>query len=109
MKSLYVFLTGRRFIARTPRGGQVRIGTKSARARGGSRRPPRIGSTSGGGWLSPHPGWGCGGLPAGESRVESQVRLEPVPAAFAAEAGLLVPAERRRRVEAVERVRPDHT
>src|SRR4051794_29411898 len=39
--------------------------------------------------------------------LELQVRLEPVQAAFAAEARLLVAAERRRRVEAVERVRPD--
>src|SRR5687768_15477955 len=39
--------------------------------------------------------------------VEVQVRLEPVEAALAAEARLLVAAERRRRVEAVERVRPD--
>src|SRR5436190_16147229 len=38
--------------------------------------------------------------------LELQVRLEPVQAAFAAEARLLVAAERRRRVEAVERVRP---
>ena len=41
------------------------------------------------------------------SLVEPQVRLEPVAAALAAEAGLLVAAERRRRIEAVERVRPD--
>src|SRR2546430_6941740 len=39
--------------------------------------------------------------------VESQVRLEAVAAALAAEAGLLVAAERRRRVEPVVRVRPD--
>src|SRR3954468_19449704 len=38
--------------------------------------------------------------------LELQVRLEPVQAAFAAEARLLVAAERRRRIEAVERVRP---
>src|SRR4051794_34413316 len=38
--------------------------------------------------------------------VEGEVRLEPVQAALASEAGLLVPAERARRVEAVERVRP---
>src|ERR687888_467268 len=36
-----------------------------------------------------------------------EVRLEPVAAALAAEAGLLVAAERRGRVEAVVRVRPD--
>src|SRR4051795_3955493 len=40
-------------------------------------------------------------------RLQRQVWLEPVPPAFAAEAGLLVAAERRRRVEAVVRVRPD--
>ena len=39
--------------------------------------------------------------------LEPQVRLEPVAAALAAEAGLLVAAERRRRVEPVERVPPD--
>src|SRR5438445_4373091 len=39
--------------------------------------------------------------------VESQVRLEAVAAALAAEAGLLVAAERRRRVEPVVRVGPD--
>src|SRR5581483_4003737 len=39
--------------------------------------------------------------------VEGEVGLEPVQAALAAEAGLLVAAERARRVEAVERVRPD--
>src|SRR5881275_2997559 len=39
--------------------------------------------------------------------LEPQIRLEPVQAALAAEARLLVAAERRRRVEAVERVRPD--
>src|SRR5207247_89108 len=42
------------------------------------------------------------------SLVEPQVRLDPVASALAAEAGLLVAAERRGRVEAVERVRPDH-
>src|ERR1700759_5288190 len=39
--------------------------------------------------------------------VERQVRLEPVPAALAPEAGLLVAAERAPRGAAVERVRPD--
>src|SRR5207253_8458803 len=38
--------------------------------------------------------------------VEAEIRLEPVEAALAAEARLLVAAERRRRVEAVVRVRP---
>src|SRR6476661_1149168 len=38
--------------------------------------------------------------------VEVDVRLEPVASAFAAEAGFLVAAERRRRVEPVEGVRP---
>src|SRR4051794_25391858 len=38
---------------------------------------------------------------------EVEIWLQPVPAALAAEAGLLVAAERRARVEAVERVRPD--
>src|SRR6266513_2288332 len=38
--------------------------------------------------------------------VEVQVRLEAVAPALAAEARLLVAAERRRRIEAVERVRP---
>src|SRR5581483_5133654 len=42
------------------------------------------------------------------SVVEGEIRLEPVQAAFAAEARLLVAAERARRVEAVERVRPHH-
>src|SRR4029077_3232695 len=37
-----------------------------------------------------------------------EVRLQPVPAAFAAVTRLLVAAERRRRIELVERVRPDH-
>src|SRR5579871_6330554 len=37
-----------------------------------------------------------------------EVGLEAVPAAFPAEPGFLVAAERRRRVEPVERVRPDH-
>src|SRR5262245_59990718 len=41
------------------------------------------------------------------SFVERQVRLEPVPAALAAEARFLVAAERRGGVEAVVRVRPD--
>src|SRR5205085_10408842 len=45
---------------------------------------------------------------AAGSFVELQVRLEPVPAALTAEAGLLVAAERRGRIEAVERVRPHH-
>src|SRR5437867_2044308 len=40
--------------------------------------------------------------------VESQIGLETVAAALATEAGLLVPAERRRWIEAVERVRPHH-
>src|SRR4051794_5109188 len=40
-------------------------------------------------------------------RLEGQVWLEPVPSAFATEAGLLVAAERRSGVEAVVRVRPD--
>src|SRR5207302_7118801 len=44
-----------------------------------------------------------GRLPA----VEVEVRLEPVATALAAEARLLVAAERRGRVEAVVRVRPD--
>src|SRR3954447_22050086 len=39
--------------------------------------------------------------------VEGQVRVQPVQAALAAEPGLLVATERARRVEAVERVRPD--
>src|SRR3954451_22409991 len=39
--------------------------------------------------------------------LERQVWLEAVQAPLAAEAGLLVAAERARRVEAVERVRPD--
>src|SRR4051794_19048665 len=39
--------------------------------------------------------------------VEAHVRLHAVQAALATEAGFLVPAERARRVEAVERVRPD--
>src|SRR5690242_6813278 len=40
--------------------------------------------------------------------VEAQIRLEAVASTLAAETGLLVAAERRRRVEAVERVRPHH-
>src|SRR5438093_5310959 len=44
----------------------------------------------------------------GYSVLEAEVRREPVEPALAAEAGLLVAAERRRRVEAVVRVRPDH-
>src|SRR2546422_6439102 len=39
--------------------------------------------------------------------VESQIRLEAVAAALAAETGLLVAAERRRPIESVVRVRPD--
>src|SRR3954453_1927740 len=39
--------------------------------------------------------------------VEVDVRLQPVASALAAEAGFLVAAERRRRVEPVEGVRPD--
>src|SRR3954471_4580780 len=38
--------------------------------------------------------------------IEREVRLEPVPAALAAEARLLVAAERGRWIEPVERVRP---
>src|SRR3954454_16573279 len=41
--------------------------------------------------------------------VEGAVRLEPMQSALAAEAGLLVTAERRCRVEAVERVGPHDT
>src|SRR6478735_7663421 len=41
------------------------------------------------------------------SRSDIQVRLQPVAAALAAVAGLLVAAERRRGVEPVERVGPD--
>src|SRR5262249_57009334 len=37
-----------------------------------------------------------------------EVRLQPLPAAFPAVAGFLVAAERRRRVELVEGVRPHH-
>src|SRR5712692_9472239 len=68
-----------------------------------------VASASGGGGLPPLPGWGIG-----RERwrtwgsLELQIGLEPVAAAFAAEAGLLVAAERRGRVEAVVRVRPDH-
>src|SRR3954470_3791031 len=40
--------------------------------------------------------------------VQLQIRLEPVPAALAAEARLLVAAERRGRIEAVVGIRPDH-
>src|SRR5512133_1914778 len=40
--------------------------------------------------------------------LEVQIRLEPVQAAFTAEARLLVTAKRRRWVEAVVGVRPDH-
>src|SRR5262245_65564423 len=46
------------------------------------------------------------------SRLKSlvgKVRLQTVPAAFATVAGLLVTAERRGRVELVERVGPDDT
>src|SRR5947208_16756812 len=39
--------------------------------------------------------------------VQLEVRLEPVAPALAPEAGLLVTAERRRRVEPVVRIRPD--
>src|SRR3954468_6609595 len=39
--------------------------------------------------------------------LEREVRLEPVQPALAAEARFLVTAERGRRVEAVERIRPD--
>src|SRR6187397_435756 len=41
--------------------------------------------------------------------VEGEIRLQPVPASFAPEAGFLVAAERRARVEAVVGVRPDDT
>src|SRR4029077_13518595 len=44
--------------------------------------------------------------PAPLPSVAVDVRLKPVSSAFAAEAGFLVAAERRRRVEPVERVRP---
>src|SRR5689334_8538366 len=40
--------------------------------------------------------------------TEIQIRLQAVAAALAAEARLLVTAERRRGIEAVVRVRPDH-
>src|SRR5438034_8529009 len=40
--------------------------------------------------------------------LELQIRPQTVPSALAAEARLLVAAERRRRVEPVVRVRPDH-
>src|SRR5204863_3569 len=45
--------------------------------------------------------------PCARPSLEGEVRLEPVPAALAAEARLLVPAEGARWVEAVVRVRPD--
>src|SRR3954453_9605588 len=43
----------------------------------------------------------------GLRRVEREIRLHAVEAAFLAGAGVLVAAERARRIEAVERVRPD--
>src|SRR5829696_3465608 len=83
MKSLYVFLTESRLSGRSRSGGR-RAGARARRRRAAAA----AGSAS-------------------RRALEGQVRLEPVAAALAAEARLLVAAERRRRVEAVERVRPD--
>src|SRR5262245_44072348 len=89
----------------TARGAE--IGTKSTPRGDESVRRAALRSTVGGGWSPlPLPGWGVRGLP--RPSFEPQVRLEPVPAALSAEAGLLVAAEGRRGVEAVVRVRPDH-
>src|SRR5262245_18659592 len=100
--SLYVFRTGSRPTA-TPvlcgRGRSSRGGRGSGRRC--SRPPPHCERTR---------EMRAEARPdRGESvSVELQVRLEPVQTALPAEAGLLVPAERRRRVEAVVRVGPDH-
>src|SRR5713226_7787938 len=103
MKSLYVFLTGRRVTRRPGRVGE--------RPRAAEPRPSRSrcdGPTGG----APPSARKRDRLPsrgssAGLGALELQVRLQPVAAALPAEAGLFVAAERRRRIEAVEGVRPD--
>src|SRR5918996_688235 len=87
MYSLYVFLTGRR----------VTLSLQSAQHSRALRRYARSG-----GRLAVAPGISGGSL------VELQVGPEAVEAALAAEAGLLVAAERGGGVEAGVRVRPDH-
>src|SRR6266480_7815688 len=112
MKRLYVFLTGRRVIRRPGRvGGRPRAADpRSRRRRSGRRRPSR--------WRCAAPTDGAARwarkrdrLPSRESSadlgvLELQVRLQSVAAALPAEAGLLVAPERRRRIGAVEGVRP---
>src|SRR3954469_22063121 len=97
MNSLYVLLTGRRLTRPVllPTPAQTRR-RREPRSRAASSRS----SSANGACRSPRSS-------AERLRaVECEVRLEPVQPAFTAEAGFLVPAERARRVEAVERVRP---
>src|SRR5947208_7213149 len=112
MNSLYVFLTGRRLITFPPVRGRTGAASpererprtytgvrdrasSSLQARASGRRYGR---------RSSRPSSSAERLRA----VEVEVRLQPVPPALASEAGFLVAAERRRRVEAVVRVGPDH-
>src|ERR671925_2372419 len=83
MYSLYVFLTG-----------SLTLSLQSARPARELRRYAQR-------------GWRHGVAPGPGRSLEPQVGLEAVQSAFAPEAGLLVAAEGRARVEAVVRVRPD--
>src|SRR6476619_4772037 len=98
MNSLYVLLTGRRL----PR--PALPPTPAQRRR---RNAPRSGAVSS---RSSSASGACRSPRSSAERlrsIEGHVRLEPVQAALAAEARLLVAAERARRIEPVERVRPD--
>src|SRR6476646_4582867 len=97
MHSLYVLLTGRRL---------TRPALPPTPAQSRRRKAPRSGAVSS---RSSSASGACRSPRSSAERlrsIEGHVRLKPVQAALAAEAGFLVTAERARRIEAVERVRP---